>query len=376
VATDVLGFNYFLQHHIDEMHARFPLKPIVGTEESSSEHTRGIYADDLAHQHLVAYDFEADGHHASVEDSWKFYLARPYAAGLFYWTGFDYRGETTPFGWPAISSQFGMLDTCGFFKDNAYLLQSWWTAKPMVHLLPHWNWPGQEARPINVRVYSNADAIELLLNGKSLGRKPMPRNSHLEWTVDYQPGTLVARGFDADGKEVASDVVATTGPAAVVQLIPNQEKIMADGESVSVVTVRVNDANGRMVPIADNLVSFSVSGPGKIIGVGNGDPASHEPDKYIETVQSVSPVSTTHRGRKPVTLAGTSIASTRRPVSFAASSSCRRAQGTRPSPWCCAAWERRSPSMSMATHSESTWPAIPLVTPTNWTGMCWCRAAT
>jgi len=287
LATDVLGFNYYVQHHIDEMHARFPSKPVVGTEESSSEHTRGIYADDLAHQHLVAYDFEADGHHASVEDSWKFYLARPYAAGLFYWTGFDYRGETTPFGWPAISSQFGMLDTCGFFKDNAYLLQSWWTAKPMVHLLPHWNWPGQEARPINVRVYSNADAIELLLNGKSLGRKPMPRNSHLEWTVDYQPGTLVARGFDADGKEVASDVVATTGPAAVVQLIPNQEKIMADGESVSVVTVRVNDANGRMVPIADNLVSFSVSGPGKIIGVGNGDPASHEPDKYIETVQSV-----------------------------------------------------------------------------------------
>jgi beta-galactosidase len=287
LSTDVLGFNYYVQHHIDEMHARFPSKPIVGTEESSSEHTRGVYADDLAHQHLVAYDFEADGHHASVEDAWRYYLARPFAAGLFYWTGFDYRGETTPFEWPAISSQFGMLDTCGFFKDNAYLLQSWWTEKPMVHLLPHWNWPGKEGQPIDVRVYSNADAIELFLNGKSLGRKQMPRDSHLEWKVAYQPGTLAARGYNAAGNEVASDTVETAGPAAAIQLIPNTARIAADGESVSVVTVRIDDAAGRMAPTAGNLVSFSLSGPGRIIGVGNGDPASHEPDKFIETVRAV-----------------------------------------------------------------------------------------
>jgi beta-galactosidase len=289
LSTDVLGFNYFVQHHIDEMHKRFPEKPIVGTEESSSEHTRGVYADDLPHQHLVAYDFEADGHHASVEDGWRYYLARPYAAGLFYWTGFDYRGETTPFGWPAISSQFGMLDTCGFFKDNAYLLQSWWTQKPMVHLLPHWNWPGKEGQPIDVRVYSNAEAIELFLNGKSLGRKPMPRNSHLEWKVEYRPGSLVARGFDASGKVIASDTVETTGAAAAVQLVPNATKIAADGASVSVVTVRVDDVAGRTIPVAGNLVSFSLTGPGKIIGVGNGDPSSQEPDKYIETI-STTPV--------------------------------------------------------------------------------------
>jgi beta-galactosidase len=287
LSADVLGFNYYVQHHIDEMHARFPLKPIVGTEESSSEHTRGIYADDLAHQHLVAYDFEADGHHVSVEDGWRYYLARPFAAGLFYWTGFDYRGETTPFEWPAISSQFGMLDTCGFFKDNAYLLQSWWTDKPMVHLLPHWNWPGKEGQPIDVRVYSNADAIELFLNGKSLGRKAMPRNSHLEWKVAYEPGALVARGYNAAGSEVARDTVETAGPAAAIQLIPSAARIAADGESVSVVTVRISDAAGRIVPEAGNLVSFSLTGPGRIIGVGNGDPASHEPDKYIETVRTV-----------------------------------------------------------------------------------------
>ena len=169
----------------------------------------------------MAYDVEADGKHASVEEAWRYHLARPFSAGLFYWTGFDYRGEPTPFDWPAISSQFGMLDTCGFFKDSAYLLQSWWTEKPMVHLLPHWNWPGKEGQPMDVRVYSNADAVELFLNGKSLGRKMMPRNSHLEWKVAYEPGTLFARGYAPNGKEVASDVVETTLAPAALQLIPN-----------------------------------------------------------------------------------------------------------------------------------------------------------
>jgi beta-galactosidase len=287
LAVDVFGFNYFLQHKIDQMHARFPDRPVVGTEESSSEHTRGIYADDWAHQHLVAYDFEADGKHASVEDAWRYHLARPFSAGLFYWTGFDYRGEPTPFDWPAIGSQFGMLDTCGFFKDNAYLLQSWWSDKPMVHLLPHWNWRGKEGQPIDVRVYSNAAAVELFLNDKSLGRKTMPRDSHLEWKVAYEPGRLVAVGYGKEGKEVAQDKVETTLAPAAVQLIPSDTKIAAGGAAVSVITVRVNDAQGRMAPTAGNLVSFHLTGPGRIIGVGNGDPASQEPDKYVESVRSI-----------------------------------------------------------------------------------------
>ncbi len=287
LAADVLGFNYYRQHNIDKIHERFPDRPVMGTEESSSEHTRGVYVDDLAHQHLVAYDFEADGKHASVEDAWRYHLARPFSAGLFYWTGFDYRGEPTPFDWPAIGSQFGMLDTCGFFKDNAYLLQSWWTEKPMVHLLPHWNWPGKEGQPIDVRAYSNAAAVELFLNDKSLGRKAMPRDSHLEWKVAYEPGTLLARAYGADGREVASDRVSTTLAASAVQLIPNEAPIAADGASVSVVTVRVNDAQGRLVPDAGNLLSFDLAGPGRIIGVGNGDPASHEADKYAGPVISV-----------------------------------------------------------------------------------------
>jgi beta-galactosidase len=288
LSSELFGFNYYRQHHIDDIHNRFPERPIVGTEESASEHTRGVYFDDLPHQHLVAYDFEADGKHASLEEGWRYYRARPYAAGLFYWAGFDYRGETTPFDWPAISSQFGILDTCGFFKDSAYLVQSWWTDKPMVHVLPHWNWPGKEGQPIDVRVYSNAREIELILNDESLGRKPMPRDSHLEWKVAYQPGKLLARGFDAEGKEIASDTVETTGTAATMQLIPNFAKIQADGEAVSVITVRVNDAAGRMVPDATNQISFALSGPGRIIGVGNGDPASHEPDRFVELVSEVT----------------------------------------------------------------------------------------
>jgi beta-galactosidase len=287
LSTDVLGFNYYLQHNIDKIHARFPERPVVGTEESSSEHTRGTYFDDPEHYHLVAYDFEADGKHASVEDGWKFYRARPWAAGLFYWTGFDYRGETTPFSWPAISSQFGMLDTCGFFKDNAYLLQSWWTEKPMVHLLPHWTWPGREGQPIDVRVYSNAAEIELFLNGKSLGRKAMPTDSHLEWNVPYQPGKLYAQGYDAQGKKIASDAVETTTAPAAIQLAANDTKIAADGRAISVITVRVEDTEGRTVPDSANPIQFHLTGPGKIIGVGNGDPASHEPDQYVETVSKI-----------------------------------------------------------------------------------------
>jgi beta-galactosidase len=286
LATDVFGFNYYLQHDIDKMHTRFPDRPVVGTEESSSTHTRGIYFDDDAHQHLSAYDSQPGDHHASVEQAWNFHLSRPFSAGLFIWTGFDYRGEPTPFNWPAISSQFGLLDTCGFFKDTAYFAQSWWSDKPVVHLLPHWNWPGKEGQEINVQVYSNADQVELFLNQKSQGRKPMPRNSHLEWNVKYQPGTLLARGFK-DGKIVGEDKRETTGKTAGIEFAPSQSSIDADGTSVSVIAVRVNDDKGRLVPNAGNAIDFKLEGPGKIIGVGNGDPSSHESDVFVDQVSTV-----------------------------------------------------------------------------------------
>jgi beta-galactosidase len=145
-------------------------------------------------------------------------------------------------------------------------------------VFPHWNWPGKEGQDIDVWVHSNCEEVELFLNGQSQGRKVMKRNSHLEWKVKYAPGTLLARGYNA-GKEVLTDKVETTGDAATIQLTPHRAAIKADSEDVAVVTVQVNDAQGRMVPTADNDITFEITGPGKIIGVGNGDPSSHEPDQ-------------------------------------------------------------------------------------------------
>ena len=291
VSIDVMGFNYYThgdgrETGNDRYHAKFPEKPSVASEDSSTFSTRGIYVQDREHQHLTAYDVNHPDWGARAEHSWTHYAARPYVAGLFQWTGFDYRGETTPFGWPAISSQFGILDTCGFPKDNFYYYQAWWSDHPVLHLFPHWNWPGREGQEIEVWAYGNCEEIELFLNGESQGRKTMPKNSHLEWNVKYAPGTLLARGY-VGGKEILTDKVETAGAPAAIQLTPHRTTMKADGEDVSVVTVQANDTQGRMVPTANNLVTFEISGPGKIIGVGNGDPSSQEPDQYVESVSSL-----------------------------------------------------------------------------------------
>lgn len=280
--VDVMGFNYFTHGNNDEYHIQFPDKPSVATEDASTFSTRGIYFEDLDHQHLTAYDTNKPNWGSTAEKSWSHYAVRPYVAGLFQWTGFDYRGEETPFGWPAISSQFGILDTCGFPKDNFYYYQSWWSDKPVLHLFPHWNWPGKEGQDIDVWVFSNCQEVELFLNGVSMGRQRMPKNSHLEWNVKYEPGTLLARGYTG-GKEILADKVETTGNPAAVQLTPDRDSISADRQDVSVITVQVNDSQGRPVPTAENLITFEIAGPGKIIGVGNGDPSSHESDVYLAT---------------------------------------------------------------------------------------------
>ena len=288
---DVAGYNYINQSNPDKQHAAFPNQPGVGTEETTTQGTRGVYFDDRSRAHLAPLARGDSG--GNCEKGWKYYAARPYLAGLFYWTGFDYRGEETPFGWPAISSQFGLLDTCGFPKDSFYYLKSWWTDPPMVHLFPHWNWPGKEGREITVSVDSNCEEVELVLNGRNLGRKTMKKYSHLEWDVAYQPGVLQARGFYR-GTEIAGDRVETTGEPAAIELIPDRPDIKANDEDVSVITVRVNDAQGRFMPVATNEITFKIKGPGKIIGVGNGDPSSHEPDRFFEHASS-TPVGNWHR---------------------------------------------------------------------------------
>ena len=208
----------------------------------------------------------------------KHVAARPWVAGTFVWTGFDYRGEPTPHTrWPCINSHFGILDTCGFAKDNFYYYKAWWTDEPVVHVLPHWNWPGKERKAIDVWVHTNCDEVELLLNGRSLGVGAVEPLGHLEWKVRYTPGVLEARGY-RKGKCVAEDIVETAGRPAGIVLLPDRTVVAADNQDAAIVNAAVIDANGLIVPTASNEIRFSVSGLAKILGVGNGNPTSHEPD--------------------------------------------------------------------------------------------------
>jgi beta-galactosidase len=277
--VDVQGFNYFHLGDVDKFHKDFPAQPCVGSEEASAFYTRGIYVTDKSRGYISAYDVNPAGDYASTAEQWvKYYAARPFVSGAFVWTGFDYRGEPAPYYWPCVSSQFGIMDTCGFPKDAFYYYQSWWTPQPVLHVFPHWNWPGKEGQSISVWVYSNCDEVELLLNGSSLGKQAMPRLSHLEWKVAYVPGVLLARGFN-NGKQIADAKQETTGEPATIRLRSHQEILQADGQDVALIEVAIVDAQGRIVPVAGNKVNFAVDGPAKIIGVGNGDPACHEPDK-------------------------------------------------------------------------------------------------
>src|SRR5579872_348191 len=275
---DVRGWNYRVGPDMASYHAAHPNQPNIGTETASMLTTRGIYTTDDARGYRSAYDdVPARDDTSTAEFWWKYYAARPWLSGGFVWSGFDYRGEND---WPDVNSNYGVMDTAGFPKDTYYYYQSWWSDKIVLHLLPHWTRPGKEAQKIDVRCYSNADRVELFRNGVSLGEKTMPRNSHLQWFVPYAPGTLMARGY-RNGELIAQEKVETTGAPAAVKLTPDRATINHDGEDLSMVTVAILDAQGRVVPVADNLVTFAISGPGKIIGVANGDPASHERDVHV-----------------------------------------------------------------------------------------------
>ncbi len=274
---DVQGCNYN-DGKIDDFHKQFPTQPMVGTETASTVSTRGIYENDKERAYVSAYDLNFPPWAAKAETWWKIYDARPFIAGGFAWTGFDYRGEPTPYNWPNISSHFGIMDICGFPKDNYFYYQAWWGDKPVLHLFPHWNWPGKEGQEIDVWCHSNLDSVELFLNGASLGSQKVERNTHLAWKVKYAPGAIEARGTK-DGKIVLTEKRETTGAPAKLVIRPDRQKIPADGEDLSVLVVEVHDAQGRIMPVASNEVTFEISGAGKLIGVGNGDPSCHESDK-------------------------------------------------------------------------------------------------
>ena len=278
---EVRGWSYHIGvDNMDAYHAAHPVQPNVGSEQGSTVGTRGIYTDDKERGYLSAYDDHGQSWSNTAEQWVSFFDSRPWMSGGFVWTGFDYRGEPTPYGWPCINSHFGIYDTCGFPKDNFWYYKAWWTNQPVLHLLPHWNWAGKEGQEIDVRAESNCGEVELFLNGRSVGRQTMKRTSELKWKVAYAPGTLSAKGFKA-GQVVAETKVETTGATAAVQLTPDRATINANGEDVSVITVAVADEQGRVVPVAGNNIAFELAGPGRIIGVGNGDPSCHEPDVYF-----------------------------------------------------------------------------------------------
>ncbi|MBK8967944.1 MAG: glycosyl hydrolase 53 family protein [Lewinellaceae bacterium] len=271
----VRSFNY-RQFGVADYHRDHPGQPIIGTEMGSTVTSRGMYEKDSIRGYLPDQDITAPWWASTAETWWPLAAENDFWLGGFVWTGLDYRGEPTPFEWPNINSHFGIMDMCGFPKNLYYYYQSWWTDKDVLHISPHWNWLEKRGEPIDVWVNTNADAVELFLNDKSLGKKQMPRNSHLKWTVNYQPGTLKAVATK-NGRQFETKR-ETTGTPTEISLTPYKTTLLADGSDVSVVNVTVFDREGRVVPNANNLLTFHIEGDGKIIGVGNGDPSCHEPD--------------------------------------------------------------------------------------------------
>ena len=275
-SLDIIGFNYRLDAP-DKFHAKFPKRAVYGSETSSAIATRGIYVTDKLRNWVSSYDGVVPWGE-SPEAWWTLYGSREWEAGGFAWTGFDYRGEPTPYGWPSINSQFGIVDMCGFPKDYFFYYKAWWGKEPSLHVFPHWNWEGREGDEISVWVYSNLDEVELLVNGVSAGAKKVPHLSHVEWKVKYEPGAIEARG-SKDGKVVLTEKRETTGAAATIRVTADRSTIQADGEDLALFKVEALDSAGRLVPTADDLIEFKITGPGAIIGVGNGDPNCQESDK-------------------------------------------------------------------------------------------------
>jgi len=281
VPADVAGYNYIMQNPVEQHHKDYPQRRALGSEETSGCGTRGLYfdaengTDHNAEGRMMSLNRKPDDKDSTlnrIERGWRFYAERPWLSGLFYWTGFDYRGEPNPMKFPATGSEFGILDYCGFPKDEAYYLKSWWTDEPVLHILPHWNLKGHEGETIDLWVYSNCDEVELSVNGKSLGKKPMPKNGHLAWKAVYKPGAVKATGYKG-GKRILTETVETTGDASQIAVSADKKQIKADGRDVAVCRIELLDKKKRFVPTACEELQLTVSGSANILGVGNGDPA-------------------------------------------------------------------------------------------------------
>jgi beta-galactosidase len=288
---DLVGTNY-AHERIADFPKMFSGRRLIGTETTSALQTRGSYdmpsdlirrwpakwdeplKDGNADYSCSAYDNCSAPWGSTHEETWKVVKKYDFFSGMFIWTGWDYIGEPTPYPWPARSSYFGIIDLAGFPKDVYYMYQSEWTNKPVLHIFPHWNW--KQGDTVDVWAYFNSDEVELFLNGKSLGTKRKTGDDlHVFWRVPYQPGTLKAVSRK-NGKIVLTDEVQTAEQPAKIILVPDRRTINADGSDLSFVTVKIVDKNGTVVPNADNLVGFQLSGEGLLAGVDNGSQISHE----------------------------------------------------------------------------------------------------
>ncbi|WP_221452655.1 beta-galactosidase GalA [Mucilaginibacter sp. FT3.2] len=277
-AVDVVGFNYQIENY-DSFHKLHPAMLLTSSEDASAIMVRGNYVTDKDKHTLDAYDTQKPDWGATHREAWKAIAERPFLAGCFVWTGFDYHGEPTPYDWPTAGSNFGAMDICGFPKTAFYIYQAQWIQnKPVLQLVPHWNWAGSEGKPIKVMAMSNAEKVKLILNGKVIGEQTVDKYEMNTWEVPYQPGKLEAIGY-VGGKVVSHFTVETTGQPVSLRLIPNRTTLSGDGWDAAPVTVEALDAKGRPVQTANLPVEFEVKGPGEIIGLGNGDPNSHEPEK-------------------------------------------------------------------------------------------------
>lgn len=276
---DVVGYNYGdkgLAYVKD--HENNPQRVEFCTETTSFISTRGEYENNWEKGYVSNLGLWQPNWGPLPGEDWADIVKYPYLGGLFVWTGFDYRGEPTPYRWPCVTSHFGFMDICGFPKDGYYAYKAAWTNEPVVHIFPHWNWKGKEGDSIKVHCYTNCEEVELILNGKSIGKQKANPYTKLIWSLKYQPGKLEARGYK-EGKVITKDIVQTTTNPAQIALSSDCNRLKADGSDVAVIRVAIKDAKGRVVPTASNLVHFEIEGPGKIIGTGNGNPSSHEPDK-------------------------------------------------------------------------------------------------
>ncbi len=271
--------------------AVYPNRKFIATEIPHSFQTRGVYktitemrapdqgvvVPNLTEEELFpefsefySSSYDNSSVRISARDSWRRTDSLDYVAGEFRWTGYDYLGEAIK-GWPSRFWNFGIIDLCGFPKDHYYYYQSKWTDKPMVHMLPHWTWPGKEGKTIPVWIYSNADEVELFFNGKSLGAKSNKDQMNLSWDVVYAPGTLKAVARTA-GKVVAEEEIKTASAPAKIELVADKISFKADGESCIHLECNILDKDGNFVPNANRLLKFSTFGPAENIGVENGDP--------------------------------------------------------------------------------------------------------